>query len=174
LFGASAPAEWERFTWRRISRWTARWRSSCSCRNVGENPEELLKSIKAAGSHITSLREWLLVHAYQVQVLEKFGTDTTALRCYARDIVEPFAAHGHQPFVDWYRMATSLVRHVRFVFFKDETVPLDEILQKHLEEGILGERSIESVIVREDLSHMQLLHAPTVARMVREMLGTMA
>jgi predicted Ser/Thr protein kinase/pimeloyl-ACP methyl ester carboxylesterase len=140
---------------------------------AGESPEELLKSIKAAGSHITSLSEWLLVHAYQVQVLEKFGTDTLALRRYAEDIVEPFATRGHQPFVEWYRMATSLVRFVRFVFFKDETVPLDEILQKHLEEGILGERSIESVIVREDLSHMQLLQAPNVARMIREMLQTM-
>lgn len=138
----------------------------------GETGTEVLESLRLAGQDLRNLGDWLLVSSYQVQVLEKFKTDLAPLSRYASDIVAPFTARGHQQFVDWYRMAVERVRYVRFVFFKEEWEPLDEILRLHLDTEVLGKHFDEASIVRKEIPHMQLLHAATVAQCIEEFLAT--
>lgn len=137
----------------------------------GETSAELLESLRVAGQALRELSDWLLVSSYQVQVMEKFGTDLAPLKRYASDIVAPFAERGNQQFIDWYRMAVEQVSHVRFVFLKEEWGPLDEILRLHLEQEVLGKNFDEATIVRENVPHMQLLHVPFVAHCIEEFLA---
>ncbi len=122
-----------------------------------DNPEEMLSAVKNVSSRLDTFDQWLLVHSYMVQVLKKFGTDLAALRQYAGDIVQPVLARGQENFVEWYATALAAVPVVRFVFFLEETEPVNELLRRHLDTGMLGEHNVEQTIIREDVPHMQLL-----------------
>ncbi len=137
----------------------------------GETGAEVLESLRLAHQDLRNLGDWLLVSSYQVQVLEKFKTDLAPLSRYASDIVAPFVARGHQQFVDWYRMAVERVPYVRFVFLREEWEPLDAILRLHLDTEVLGKKFSEASIVRKDIPHMQLLHAPMVVQCIEEFLA---
>ncbi len=136
-----------------------------------ESPAETLAAVRAAGERLATLEEWLLVHAYLVQVMQKFATDIEALRQYAADIVQPIQARGLDQFVDWYRLSCESVAAVRFVFFVDEAAPLNDLLQRHLDTGVLGEHGVERTIIREPLAHMELLSPYVIVRHTLKMLS---
>lgn len=129
-----------------------------------ENPSDTLEAVKAIGASMTSLGHWLLVHAYLVQVMQKFGTNVDALRQYAGDIAQPILERGLDQFIEWYRLACETVPLTRFVFFADETEPLNDLLQRHLDSGVLGEHNIEKTLIRENLAHMELLYPEVITR----------
>lgn len=138
-----------------------------------ENPSEMLAAVKSVGANMSTFGQWLLVHAYLVQVMQKFGTNVDALRQYAGDIARPVVERGLDQFIDWFHLACEAVPLSRFVFFVDETEPLNELLQRHLDGGVLGDFNIEKTIIREPLAHMELLYPEVVVRHTAEMFAAM-
>lgn len=135
------------------------------------NPRELLEEIKKIGNSTRSMNEWLKFHEYMVDVFSKFGDNADPLRSFGKGIVEPFRKHDWKQFAHWYRTAMEKIPHVRFVIDSDDFDKIDEILARHLESNVLGDRFREDTIVRENVSHIELADVETVLKHTMELVS---
>jgi len=120
------------------------------------NENDLIDAIMEFGRNVDSLKDYLTICEYIVRGFQKFETNIDALGRFAVGIVEPFEKHGWEQFPLWYRAAVRQIRLIRFVFSRYEFDALDKILKEHLENNVLGDEFIESTIIRENVSHLDL------------------
>jgi serine/threonine protein kinase len=125
------------------------------------DPDQLLSCIKGIGGSLDSLPEWLRLHVFLAQSLEKFHTNMSTLRDYARRIIEPFEKN-EEVFFEWYRAASERVAHLRFVYAVEESPDVNWILRRHLADGVLGDRYSEETIVIEPSGHLGLASTAVV------------
>jgi serine/threonine-protein kinase len=135
-----------------------------------------LQIIGALGSGAETLHDWLNIHEYLVSTLRKFGSNLAPLRRYSADIAEPFldppAAPLANPFVTWYRGASSNVRLLRCVFEDTPMIqtPLRALQLGHLDANIFGPYHRDGAIHTEPgTDHFDLLASELVLRHVEEM-----
>jgi serine/threonine protein kinase len=119
------------------------------------NPDGILETLKSLGAGIRPLTPWLTAQRYITDTFLKFGTDVEPLRRYAAELIAPFEGGG-DPLPGWYRTATQRLQSVRFVFSDAEAGPAEEVLTRHLEHNILGDRYTERSYVTEPVPHEQL------------------
>jgi len=117
---------------------------------------QILGTINQFSQMSTSLYNWLLIHDYLVAAFTKFGIQTEPLSQYASDIFTPFKDGGWEQFPKWYKYCVKNIPHVQFVIDKDGHPALDILMQKHLENNVLGNVFHEDTIVRAPCSHMEL------------------
>jgi hypothetical protein len=118
--------------------------------------KQILTTINQFGTSFSTLSDWLILHGYLVTAFSKFGTHTDALSRYSDDIISPFKDGSLTQFPKWYKCCTKRVPHVRFIFDTDGFDGLDRLMQKHLEDNIVGDDFDEDTIVRIPFSHMEL------------------
>jgi pimeloyl-ACP methyl ester carboxylesterase len=120
------------------------------------NEDEIIESIREFGHSVGSLGDYLTVCEYSVMGFSKFGSNIEAVQEFSTGIIRPFESHEWDQFPQRYRTAIEQVPQVRFVFSSYEFEALDEILQRHLESNVLGDKFREDTIVRENVSHLAL------------------
>jgi len=108
------------------------------------------------------------LHNYLVTAFSKFGDQTEPFRKYAADILEPFKDGGWEQFPIWYKGCLKKVDHVRFIVDTGGYDTLDQLMQCHLEDNVLGDGFNESTIVRVSESHMDLVTTEDVLRYTHE------
>jgi hypothetical protein len=126
--------------------------------------KQTLSTIVEFSRKYSSLQDWLLIHSYLLAAFTKFGTNTESLRQYSAEIFAPFADGGWSQFPIWYRNCVRRVPHVRFVFDVGGYDALDRILEQHLERNVLGDDFQEDTIVRDAISHLELLQTEMVCK----------
>ncbi len=119
------------------------------------NPDGILDVLKSLGEGARSLSGWLLVQVYISQTFMKFATDLEPLKRYSAELIAPFVGGG-DPMPGWYRMATERIASVRFVFSDAEAAQAEDVLARHLEQNILGDRFTENSYVTEPIPHSRL------------------
>lgn len=117
---------------------------------------EVIEAIRDFGHRVGSLTDYLTVCEYSVMGFSKFGANVEAMQVFASGILQPFESQEGDAFPRRYRTVIERVPHVRFVFSKYEFEALDEVLRRHLENNVLGDRFREVTIVRENVSHLAL------------------
>ncbi len=125
---------------------------------------QILSIIKLFSSNASSISDWLILHNYLVMAFSKFGIETEPFRKYAADILEPFKDRNWTQFPNWYKHCIKNIPHVRFIVDTGGYNTLDELMQKHLENNILGDSFDESTMVRVSESHMDLVTTKDVVR----------
>ncbi len=116
------------------------------------NPDGILASLKSLGAEVSPLTSWLVLQTYISQTFLKFGSELEPLQRYSVELVAPFEAGG-DPLPGWYRAATAKIESVRFVFSDAEARPAEEVLSRHLEHNILGDRFTERSFMTEPVTH---------------------
>jgi len=120
------------------------------------NEASILSSLTKVSARLTSLQDWARHQSYLMAMIQRFGADIEPVKRYSADIVRPFQANELETFPNRYKSIVSKVPVVRFVFDRDEFAALDRVLQRHLEDNILGDSYSEKTIMRADMSHFQL------------------
>ena len=87
-----------------------------------------------------------------------------------RRVTAPFEAGG-DPLPGWYRAATERIKSVRFVFSDTEAGPAQEVLSRHLEHNILGDRFTERSFVTEPVTHGGLAEPAFVDRYIESVVA---
>jgi serine/threonine protein kinase len=119
------------------------------------NPDGILETLKSLGAGVRPLTAWLVLQTYMSQTFLKFSSDLEPLQRYAADLVAPFEAGG-DPLPGWYRAATAKIRSIRLVFSDAEARPAEDMLARHLEHNILGDRFTEDSFAMESIAHGRL------------------
>jgi serine/threonine protein kinase len=138
--------------------------SSRLARLTPGNEAEIIEAIREFGRNAGDLSEYLTVCEYLVKGFSKFGTDIEALQQLSIGIIQPFESRDWEQFPRWYKTAINKIPRVRFVFSSYETEALDEILRRHLESNILGDKFMEDTIIRENVSHLRLADSEVVLK----------
>jgi serine/threonine protein kinase len=125
------------------------------------DPDGILETLKSLGAGVRPLTSWLVLQTYMAQTLLKFSSDLEPLHRYSAELIAPFEAGG-DPLPGWYRAVTKKIPSVRFVFSDAEAGPAEEVLARHLEHNILGDRFSERSYVTEPIAHV-LLPEPALA-----------
>ena len=138
------------------------------------NADAILATLKGLGSGSQSLANWLRLQNYVTQTFMKFGADMEPLKRNSADLVAPFE-NGGDPLPEWYRAATQRIGSVRFVFSDAEAAPAEDVLARHLEQNVLGDRYDERTYVTEKLGHHSLTEPkvaiPYIESVVAELTG---
>jgi pimeloyl-ACP methyl ester carboxylesterase len=134
------------------------------------NRAGILESLKSLGADVDELTYWLLLQTYIVQTFQKFGSELEPLQRYSAELVAPFEAGG-DPLPGWYRAATERIKSVRFVFSDTEAGPAQEVLSRHLEHNILGDRFTERSFVTEPVTHGGLAEPAFVDRYIESVIA---
>lgn len=143
--------------------------ASARLADLTDGDEEQIMSIISLLSQMpSSLNSWLVLHDYLVASFSKFRVNTAPLSQYASDIVAPFRDGSLEQFSKWYRYCTSRVPHIQCVIDTDGYPCLDRLMQKHLENNILGDDFREETIVRAPCSHMELGNSEMVLKYTLE------
>ena len=90
------------------------------------------------------------------------------------EIIAPLGAGGGDPLPDWYRAATERIPSVRFVFSDAEARSADQVLTRHLEQNVLGDRYTEDSFVTEPVTHGQLREPALTNRYVESVVAELA
>jgi serine/threonine protein kinase len=125
------------------------------------NPDGILETLKSLSAGVRPLISWLVLQTYMSQTFLKFSSDLQPLHRYSAELIAPFEAGG-DPLPGWYRAVTKKIPSVRFVFSDAEAGPAEEVLARHLEHNILGDRFNERSYVTEPIAHV-LLPEPALA-----------
>ncbi len=130
--------------------------------------KQILSIIKLFSSNASSINDWLILHNYLVMAFSKFGIETEPFRKFAADIYEPFKDGNWEKFPFWYKNCQKKVDHVRYIVDTGGYSTLDSLMQKHLEDNILGDDFNESTMVRVSESHMDLVTTENVLKYTHE------
>lgn len=133
--------------------------------------KEIIEAIRGFGHNVGSLIDYLTVCEYSVMGFSKFGANVEALQIFASGILQPFESREADPFSNRYRTAIERIPHVRFVFSQYEFDALDDVLRRHLENNVLGDRFREDTIVRENVSHLALADPELVMNQTLALIG---
>jgi len=128
--------------------------------------------IKTLANDVQSLETWLVVQNYLSQTFMKLGSDLEPLRRYSADLVAPFEQPG-DPLADWYRSAQQRVRRVRLVFSNEEARAAEALLERHLENNVLGDDFSHDAFVIEPVHHIALLDPELVMKHIDSVLASL-
>ncbi len=134
------------------------------------NPDGILESLKSLGAEVRSFTSWLVLQTYISQTFLKFGSALGPLQRYSAELIAPFEGGG-DPLPGWYRAATAKIESVRFVFSDAEAGPAQEVLARHLEHDILGDRFTERSYVTEPVSHGRLPESALTNRYIESVVA---
>ncbi len=129
------------------------------------NPDGILETLKSLGAGVRPLTSWLVLQTYMSQMFLKFSSDLEPLHRYSAELIAPFEAGG-DPLPGWYRAVMRKIPSVRFVFSDAEAGPAEEVLARHLEHNVLGDRFSERSYVTEPIAHVLLPEPALVNRYV--------
>lgn len=121
-----------------------------------ENEANILASLSKVSARMTSLHDWARHQTYLLSLIQRFEGKLEPVKRYSSDVVKRFKDDELGTFPHRYRSLVSKVPIVRFVFDRDEFAALDRMLQRHLEENVLGDNYSEKTITRVDMSMVQL------------------
>jgi len=136
------------------------------------DPAGTLAVIKTLANDVQSLETWLVVQNYLSQTFMKLGSDLEPLRRYSADLVAPFEQPG-DPLADWYRSAQQRVRRVRLVFSNEEARAAEALLERHLENNVLGDDFSHDAFVIEPVHHIALLDPELVMKHIDSVLASL-
>lgn len=140
-------------------------------RVTGDEPDGVLRELRALSAGAETLEDWLNIHEYLVTTLRKFQGDVGALRRFSTGIVSPFESDGETPFVAWHRGAGERVERLRCVLEDTMMVdaPLRQLRLRNLDERIFGAGYREdSIIIEPGTDHFDLIGADLVVRHIDE------
>jgi pimeloyl-ACP methyl ester carboxylesterase len=140
------------------------------------NGAALVRDLRALGSAIDGLDEWLSVHAYLVRMLRKFELQVEPLRDFGREIAGPFEVDGGSVFARLYREASVGGRPVRCLFEDTETCNrlVGEVQLRNLDAGVLGAHYRDgSLLIEPDATHFDLQRPEVVSRHLDALVETL-
>ncbi|MFT7170441.1 MAG: serine/threonine protein kinase/pimeloyl-ACP methyl ester carboxylesterase [Paracoccaceae bacterium] len=123
--------------------------------SLPRDPEQIVPVLKALGGSFDTLEDWLSAHDYFVQAFRKFGERPEILSDHARRLIE-LSEREPEFFFRSLRHAISRVTQVECVFAAHETADVDWILQRHLEDDVLGPNYREEMISLSSVGHLHL------------------
>jgi serine/threonine protein kinase len=132
--------------------------------------EQIVPILKTLGGSFDILEDWLSAHDYFVQSFRKFGETPKILSEHARRLIEPLEQEP-ESFFRALRNAISRVPRLECVFAANEAVDVDWILQRHLDDSVLGPLYREEMISVASSGHMQLAHSNVIRPYIEGLLS---